>query len=324
VSVLVQTVVFICGALACLFLGFSLVAIGWAAIVAALVQLAVSAVLARRFSTIPVRLRPHWQTMRNAMPYMAGMLAHVAFAQSNVVILSLIASQALVGEFTSVSRILLLASLLPQLVNLAIMPASSRVFGQANLARFRRLTTASLRILLILAGAGAVALVSVSRPLMGWIYGEELEPLYPFLQVGTLYLVFQFTSHALGLALTSADRQGARAKATLIALATAVVLIAILTPLLGVLGAVLALVLSELVFVVAEAVPAWDLLDPRDLLRNAAWVVAAGGLAVSAHFWLAAAGHPWPAAVVPLLLYGVLLVPSGEAGALIEIVRHRR
>ncbi|MFQ5418671.1 MAG: oligosaccharide flippase family protein, partial [Myxococcota bacterium] len=315
VSVLVQTGVFLLGALGCLYLGFSLVSLGWVAIAAAMVQLAVSTLIARRFTPIRIAAGTDWATLRDAAPYTATLLAFIAFAQSNVVILSLIATQALVGEFTSVSRILLLASVFPQLINLAVVPASSRVFGQDDAARFRRLTTASLRILLVLAGAAAVVLVVISKPLVRWIYGEELEPLFPYLQLGTLYLVFQFASGALGMTLTAAGRQASRARATVIALVATVFLVVTLTLQLGVQGAVLALVLGELALVVAEAFPAWDLLDPGDALRNAAWVFGAGGLAVGSHFALLSAGLFWPASLVPVLVY---------AAVLLELIRHRR
>jgi O-antigen/teichoic acid export membrane protein len=323
VSVLVQNVLFIGGALACLLFGFSLVALGWAAIGAALAQLAVSAAIARRFSPLRLTGRPHWQTMRDAAPFSATLLSSIAFGHSNVVVLSLIASQTLVGEFSSVSRVLLLASVVPQLVTLAVVPAFSRVYGRDDAARFRRLTTASLRILLIAAGAGAVALVAASHLVMRLVYGEELESLHPLLQLGTLYLVFQFTSAPLGMALTAAGRQGARARAIVIALAATVPMILVLTPLLGVLGAVIALVASQLVLAVASAVPLRDLLAPGDLFRNAAWVAAAGGLAVACHFWLAAAGQPLLAVVAPLAVYPAVLLPSGELPKLLEIARQR-
>ena len=142
--------------------------------------------------------------------------------------------------------------------------------------------------------------------------------------MGTLYLVFQFTSGALGMALTASGRQGKRAVATLVAVAVMVGLVLVLTPVLGVLGAVLALVASEFALVVAEAVPAWDLLDRDDLFRNTAWVLGAGGAAVAAHFWLAAAASPWLAIAVPLALYAAVLLASGEPRMLLTLVRERR
>lgn len=323
-SVLVQALVFMAGAGLCFYRDLPLTSIGWAAIVAAVAQLVVSWRLTQRFTETRIPMRPDWPTLGKAAPYAATGLAAVAFAQSNVVILSLIATQALVGEFTSVSRILVLASVFPQLVNLAIVPASSRVYGQSDPVRFRRLTTASLRLLTALAGAGAVLLVSVSRPLVRWIYGPELEPLFPYLQLGTLYLVFQFASGALGMALTASGRQGQRAAATVIAVVITVVLVLVLTPLFGVLGAVLALILSELALVVAEALPAWDLLDHRDLFANLAWVTGGGGLAVGAHLWLAAAAMPWLAVAVPCALYAAVIFASREPTKLLAVMRARR
>ena len=70
--------------------------------------------------------------MRDATPYAATLLAYIAFAQSNVVILSLISTQLRWWESShryrphpGVSR-----ASSPSSINLAIVPASSRVYGQ--------------------------------------------------------------------------------------------------------------------------------------------------------------------------------------------------
>jgi O-antigen/teichoic acid export membrane protein len=324
VSVIVQSGIFVAVSLACIQLGYSLVSIGWAAVTAALVQLLVSTLIARRFCSLAITMRPEWETVRGAAPYTATLVANAAFAQSNIIVISLVATQSVVGEFSSVFRILLLATIVPQLITLAILPGTARVFGQADPARFRRLTTASLRLLLILAGAGAVILIGISKPIMHFIYGEQLESLYPYLQLGTLYFVFQFASRAMGAALTASGRQNARARAIVIAIVSSIVLFVTLTPLLGVLGAVLALIMAELTLVAAEFVWVRDLLDVRDLVRNVAAVLVGGAAATAGHFWLEAAGHVWPAMVAPVFVYAALLVPSGEPRKMLELLRRRR
>jgi O-antigen/teichoic acid export membrane protein len=323
-SVFVQSVVFVGGTLACLALDFSLVYIGWAAVVAALAQLAVATVITRRVVTVHVLTRPHWPTMREATPYATTILAYVAFSQSYVVILSLIASQSLVGEFSSVARILLLAGVFPELVNLASAPASSRVFGKDDIARFRHMTTVSLRAMLIVAGSGAVLLISVSQPLMRLAYGAELEPLYPLLQLGTIYVGVLSARGGLQRALTSSGRQGSLAKAVAVSLAASVAFVIVFTKLLGVLGAVVAMVLGEFVLAAMAAVSARDLVDGGDIIRNGAWVLAASAAAIASHFALAAAALPVLAVGVPLVLYAALLLPSGEFQLLANAMRYRR
>ena len=103
-----------------------------------------------------------------------------------------------------------------------------------------------------------------------------------------------------------------------------VVLVVTLTPLLGVLGAVLALVLSELTLVLTQLLPTWDFLDHGDLLRNTLWVLGAGGVGTAAHFWLVALGAPWLAVAVPVALYAALLLASREPSKLLVVLRERR
>ena len=257
--------------------------------------------MASKLTTIGIELRPHLQTVRAAAPYTATLIAFAAFAQSNVIVLSMIAGQTLVGEYTTISRVLLLGSIIPQLIAPAIVPASSRIFSNADPARYRRLTTASLRFAFLLAGAGLVGLVSIAKPLLGFIYGDEFVRLYPYLQLGALYMVFQFGSESLGTALTATGRQDRRARAIFVALGCSVPLFITLTLWLGVKGAVFALILSELILVTSEGIAARDLIDLPDLLRNLSNVVIAAGLSVALHFYLHAGGFEWPSMILPVV-----------------------
>jgi O-antigen/teichoic acid export membrane protein len=323
-SVLVQTVIFMTGALLLLFLGLPIVTLGWAAILASTIQLFVSLTLVKKFIPIRIEYPPRWSTARKAAPYATTGIAQMTLAQSAIIILSVVASQTLVGEFTAISRILILATVFPVFVNLAVVPAFSRIFQRDAAERFKRLATASTCIMLIFPSAGIVLVLSSARQILHYAYGSDLIELFPYLQPGTTYLVFQFLNGSLGMALTSAGRQGARAKATALGCVARILFTFALAPSFEIMGAIAALILSECVLTIALGRRARDLIDSNALAKTAGWVAGGAALAVAFHLNLAAAGHTQSAIVAPLLVYCALLGLSREPQKMVAIVRSRQ
>ena len=86
---------------------------------------------------------------------------------------------------------------------------------------------------------------TTSETILTIIYGREHVYLAPILNIGTVFIVFKFMNLSIGYTLTSANRQKQRAWAVLVGLIVTIVLVIVLVPSMGVTGAILALVISE-------------------------------------------------------------------------------
>lgn len=322
-STFVHAVVF-GSAVTVLLLDLPIVFVGWSAIAAAVVQLILTSVIVTRFVPLRITIPPDWATTRDTAPYTAASAAEIAFLQSDVVVLSFIASQSLIGEFASITRLLFLAAVVPMFLNLAIVPVWSRIFGRDEVERFRRLTTASLQTLTILAGAGVVSLTAVSKILLRLVYGEGFEELSNLLVLGSLYLLFNFVNSGVSVPLVSAGRQAIRAKAMLIGIFVKVGLVFFLVPSLGVAGALLALVLAEVALMAVQLYRLSDVITAFPLAKTWAWVV--GGIVPSFLLYavLTARGDDWLAALLPILLYTGVVFASRDVPKLVAVVREFR
>ena len=312
---LLNAALFVGGTLILFYLGYSVRAVGWVSLGAASVQLVVSVLCARRFVSIRVKLPPWLRLGRAALPYATTSLSLLAFAQVDVLIVSMIESQEFVGHYASVSRLLLIAGTFGALAGAGVLPTASRLYGRSDSARFDALVNEALRFALLVGGMAALGLAFISRPVMGLIYGEQFADLYPLLRAGSIYVLFKFSVSVLAMVLTSIGRQGSRARATLIGFASTVVLVLALTPYWGLAGTVGAMVGSEFIFMSCLC---WFLsarIRWPSILRTVFALLVCGAIATWAHLALLKE-NGWLnlciATIVPLLVYLGLLFISGE------------
>jgi len=228
-----------------LFSGKPPVLLGWAAIAGSTAELAVSALLARRFVPLGLRLPPRWATARLATPYAVSSLNAVAFFQADLIVISLIVNQAAVGDFASVSRLLQGGGYLPVLAGASLLPTLTIAFSDQDHAAFRRVAASALRASLLLGGAAALTLLFLARPIMETIYGAGFAALAPLLRLGGFYLLAKCLAETITALLVSAGEQSHAARIRVAGAFGSWLLILVLTQLLGLTGAVLALVLSE-------------------------------------------------------------------------------
>ncbi|MCP5045428.1 MAG: oligosaccharide flippase family protein [bacterium] len=302
-------------ALVFLALDYPVLAVGYAAVVANVVQLLVSTLLAGRFVRFGVRVPPHWETARAALPYAMTSLTVLAFAQIDILLISLIETQEFVGQFASVSRLLLIAGSLGALAGAALLPTMSRLFVSSSAARFRKLVNESVRGILLVAGLTMLGTFVIAKPLVVGIYGDAFAGFSPLLQAGSVYLVFKLTVSIVGMVLTAVGRQADRARAMVIGLVATVVLVLALVPSFGIGGAIGAMVGSELVLMSVLSFYLRKMLEWSVHLRTMVAVALASAVGVTLNLWITdQTGVDWSAASValPVLAYLAIGLMAGE------------
>lgn len=307
-----QAVVVVGGSTLALFAGLPPVALGWVAAAGSAAELVVSLVLVRRLVQPGIEFPPQWETVRAASPYAVSSLNAVAFFQAEILVLSFLMKQEQVGQFAAVFRLIQGAGYLAILAANSILPALTIAHTTYSRERFQRAGTSLLRAGLLASGAVAALTWSLAGPVMATVYGKAFAGLAPLLRLGAAYLFFKYLSETLSTLLVAAGRPVLIAVSRVLGAGLSWVLIGLMAPRLGVLGAVLALVTSELVVAVVQARRVGQFVQAEILVPTTGWLVA--GLLATLLLWsyLQDSGSLLLAIALPPLAFGALMAFSGQ------------
>lgn len=242
-----------------------------------------------------------WRLTTKTLPYGVTSLVSTAFTQIDVIIIAVIASVTVIGEYSVVSRLLLTTTIIPTVVGSAIWPRTANLYTR-HLNRFRELVTWSLGFSLLIAAALTSYLFGASREILSILYGKEYVYLSPLLQTGALFIVFKFANINIGFALTSAGRQNARAWAVFAGLIVTITLVLVLVPRFGAYGAILALVCSEITLGLTTILLGRDLFCWKYLILLIVSLVIVAVLNFLARRWLLSAVSPYDWLVVSAII----------------------
>ena len=227
--------------------GLTLVWVGVARVVGAAGGLLLTSVVLRREIRPRLPSASGWKELRDALPYAATASMNLAYGQVDILLMSLIAPQALVGEYALVSRIVLVAGTFASTGAAALLPIMARTFTSAARSVFRSRAWRLLLLALVIGGLGTGLLAMSGGTILTLAYGPDFEGLRRPFAFASGYVLLRFVTAALGMELTAAGLQSARARCILLGLAATVVLVVGGVPIWGVAGAIAALVGSELV-----------------------------------------------------------------------------
>jgi O-antigen/teichoic acid export membrane protein len=254
IAATVQTTVVVGGSIWLLGAGYPPVTLGYAAIAGALAEVAVTFVFVRRFVRVRIRLPRDVSTLRESGPYAVTSLNALAFFQLDVLLLSLVVSQAEVGRFAAISRLLQGAGYVVLLAGSAILPTLTVAWSLSGREAFRAIGTRIIRGGLFVAATTAILLLVSARVVMEGIYGTEFGPLSPVLQLGSAYLFLRVLAETLATVLTASGRQTVASASRLGGTAAMWLLLVLLAPTWATAGAVLALIAGEAIVFVAQAI----------------------------------------------------------------------
>jgi O-antigen/teichoic acid export membrane protein len=226
--------------------GGGLTAIGAAAVAGTAIRLALSYSLMRAW--LGIGIGSSWQPslLKKSAPYFLTTLTATAYGGIDVLIIGLLGSTALVGNYIAASRPMLIIAFLINYVGVAALPAAVRRFKSGRV-QFLRLVDSASASLLLVGAATSIVLVSLAQPLVALVYGPDFQAAVGIFRLCALYLPAVAANAVLGMMLTAAGRQRDRAAALLAGLGATAVLCFLLIPPLQSTGAALQLIASELV-----------------------------------------------------------------------------
>jgi O-antigen/teichoic acid export membrane protein len=254
---------------------------------------------------MPRRLRLAWTArgdtwsllLRISLPLGATMIVNYLYFRLDVVLLSILKGEDDVAIYGLAYRVLEGLMVLPAYFMLALFPEIARLTGQRE--RVDGIVTAALGVMEAIALPMVLVFAVFAQDVIRVIAGEEFSDAAWVLRILTLALGVSYLNGVYGNALPALGRQNQLFRWSLVVLGANLIVNLALIPPFGVVGAAVAVVLSELVgFAVVRYLygqvgsAPWPSLDPRMLL----------------------AGALMAAAMAPLLL-----VPNGFAGSLVAV-----
>jgi O-antigen/teichoic acid export membrane protein len=232
----------------------------------------------------------------------------VLYSRLDVVVLSRLVPVDQVGYYGAAQRVLTMCQEVVQsmmVVTLPLLAASA-----ARHADFQQVMARATKYVLMVGLPAAVGAMLVGGDLLTLIFGAKFAPSGPILTVLMWSFVPFGLMKLLGAGLTASDRQGADLAINLVVLAVTLALLVSAIPILGAVGAAVAVLGSVVTAVVLRAAYFWRRVTRLEVERGTGAVVASAG--VLALVLMAGRGLPL-GLLVPLgaAAYGVALLVLG-------------
>ncbi len=191
-----------------LLLGQGVYAIAIVGILAAAVTLAVQ--LRALSHQIPLNMRVNWATgrtmLRSSLPYLLSGVFLVAYAQMDVVIISLLVDEKTIGWYGAAGQLFATLMFVPNVFITAVFPTLSRMFAQSPDA-LPRVMRKSFDWLLLISIPIGLGLFVTADSLVVLLFGPDFVQSGPILSLMGIVLILTYLNILLGQFLTSTDRQ---------------------------------------------------------------------------------------------------------------------
>jgi len=263
----------------------------WAVVVFEAARLATSAILWRRHvRDAPAHAPSSWrEQLRYCMPLAgASVLVMLNKSLGNLAVAKLMGAVAL-AQYTIGTQIQPIVTVLRNSISDSLLPemAAGRRDSSDPLALWRRTTVVSM-VLLVPVG---IALMEFAEPLVTTLFTNEYLAAVPVFQLYALVLVREVFD--FGVPLRAANNTAPIAHGNLLAVALTLVLLALLLPAFGLVGAVIALLVSrfaEGIYLARQTCRQYrislrTLADWHDLAK-VAFACAAGSIVFVGSFWI--------------------------------------
>lgn len=305
-SVLVERSAYVAVLAALLLRGAGLLAILWAQVASAAVQLVFAwTVTVRRFVPMPwsVRLKQTLPLLRAALPLSISEGLRALDQQLGVLLLQWLRSAGDVGLFGAPARLILRLNIIPDSLMRGLLP----VLSQTQQRRFGKLAGMLLGYSLIAASTIAAVAGPLGPRLAMLLFGNGYAAAGPTVTVLACAVVPLFVAYALKYLLVALGQQKFETAGLAVALLCHAAVVVLLAPRWGPLAAALGFAISQVVFcglagiVVLRQCPL--AIDRRQLLRGGLVVAALAllmGWIARSSWWLWLGGAAWLLAVAAL------------------------
>ncbi len=200
-----------------------------------------------------VSLDYYINTFKEAFTYALFILLHQISTRTDVIIIGFLLGVSSVGVYNAAYRIIFLLMLLAYFCELALMPVITNLY-QNSREDLVNLYNRSFGIVMLIAIPLSVGVWLISEDIILLIFGSEFVESSIILGVLSWLVLLAFVKSVIGVFLTSCDMQKHRTRGQWLAAVVNVSGTMLLIPLLGIIGAAIATIISELILVMLNGV----------------------------------------------------------------------
>jgi O-antigen/teichoic acid export membrane protein len=237
-----------------LWLGYGLIALICAHIVARLIALvlAVSGYSWKigSFPRFSFDKEESISMLRHSMPFALNIMTTSIYVQADLILLSLWISDEASGYYRAATSLIVPLAVIAASLNSAMFPRITREFTISP-KNSKRLLELSMRYLMTLGWPIALGIVVLAPAFIKLVYGADFEPSIRVLQVLAFIIPLRFINNTMGNGLTAVNRQKIRATIILTSAILNLLLNLILIPQFSYMGASFSTVATEMVITLA-------------------------------------------------------------------------
>jgi O-antigen/teichoic acid export membrane protein len=231
----------------------------------------------------PIGLRPQWthiiEAVGRAKPFFLIQLLTSAYERLGVIILGVLATREVVGEFAAGDRIIAALGVIVNVLTVSSLPALSQL-AATDTTRLKQLSNRLVRLAWLIGLPVATGLFLFSEEIIVGVFGQSYAGSVIVLKVASVLMVVRALRSVLGPMSMATDRQSDLAIGRAISLVVLIISAPLLVPLFGAVGLVASMIVAESVLV---SILIWRLAVARNLptvFRPAFRIAAACALAM--------------------------------------------
>ena len=213
--------------------------------------LAIYIFVSKKYGRPPIifKISYYINTLKEAFSYALFMLLQQISTRTDVIIIGLMLGLSSVGVYNAAYRIIFLLMLVAYFVELALMPVITDLF-QNKKNDIVRLYNQSFGVVILIAIPISAGLWLTSDEIILLVFGSEFIESSLILAVLSWVVLLAFIKSIIGVFLTSCEMQSFRTKGQWYSAFVNIFGTVLLIPYLGILGAAIATIISEIVLVV--------------------------------------------------------------------------
>lgn len=227
----------------------SIFAISYAYIGVALIGILFSLIFTLRYFSkffLKINLKICKKILLEAWPFTLSAIFATIYFKIDTIFLSIMRSDLEVGIYSAAYTLIILTYLLPEFLTISIFPWFSRLFledSKALIEHFKKL----FKYLFFLGLIVTVLAIVVAPFIINIVYGEQYESSIIIFQVLAITILLKYVNYSTGISLSSVNLQKERVKGQFITVIINVGINIILIPVIGIYGAVISTIISEVV-----------------------------------------------------------------------------
>ncbi|HEO64188.1 MAG TPA: hypothetical protein ENN78_02850, partial [Candidatus Omnitrophica bacterium] len=197
---------------------------------------------------IKPRIEVDWRfwksTIKKALPFSLTIIIAGMFFNVDIIMLSAMKGDEFAGWYKAVVNLVAAFNSVITVFIFAMFPVTSKLFVSAKESLIKTIEKSSKYLFIVGLPIAAGAFLLADRIILV-VYGSDFAPATIAVQILSIYLPFRVISHVMGWTLASIDREPLRTLSAAIVLGLNICLNFILIPVLGIAGAGIATVVSQ-------------------------------------------------------------------------------